>query len=326
MRRLDSFDLEVEHWFKHFRENGFPFPNQLTLDKKVKLYQKLVEASQSKFLENNTIYGTKEGISLAWSYFPHRYSIKSQNFKSPVEAFNDDLLLKLAIEKSRKLKKRITPASVRDMFSVVSGTRSVSNFRPISASVLYKYFNAASIWDMSSGFGGRLLGAMSLNIDKYTGTDPSTKTYDGLCNIQKELNCLSKTNIFLYKLGSEDYFPVLNSFDLCFTSPPYFNCEHYSEENTQSYIKYPTKEDWLNGFLKKTIENCFIGLEEKGILALNIAPVSSYKNICDDVINISLKIGFIFKEELKLALCNTLGSGSGKLKYEPVLVFRKFSK
>jgi hypothetical protein len=36
----------------------------------------------------------------------------------------------------------------------------------------------------------------------------------------------------------------------------YFNLEHYSNEPTQSYIKFPSKEAWLNGFLGATLSNC----------------------------------------------------------------------
>ena len=38
--------------------------------------------------------------------------------------------------------------------------------------------------------------------------------------------------------GSEN-FVEKNNFDLCFTSPPYFDLERYSGEATQSYLKYP---------------------------------------------------------------------------------------
>lgn len=41
---------------------------------------------------------------------------------------------------------------------------------------------------MSSGFGGRLLGALACDrVDKYVGTDPSTYAMDGLREMANEL-------------------------------------------------------------------------------------------------------------------------------------------
>ena len=42
---------------------------------------------------------------------------------------------------------------------------------------------------MSCGWGGRLLGALSSsNVKKYIGTEPSTETFKGLKQIQKDFN------------------------------------------------------------------------------------------------------------------------------------------
>ena len=42
------------------------------------------------------------------------------------------------------------------------------------------------------------------------------------------------------------------SFDFCFTSPPYFNAEEYSNEEVQSYKKYSTYGEWFDNFLIKS--------------------------------------------------------------------------
>ena len=70
-------------------------------------------------------------------------------------------------------------------------------------------------------------------------------------------------NIELHKLGSEDFPPDRNEFDLCFSSPPYYDPEKYSNESTQSYITFPNKEAWLRGFLGTTLDNCWCGLKPR---------------------------------------------------------------
>ena len=41
-------------------------------------------------------------------------------------------------------------------------------------------------------------------------------------------------------------------------------------EKTQSFIKYPTQSKWVNGFLKKTIQNCYNGLKNNCYMLINI--------------------------------------------------------
>ena len=71
---------------------------------------------------------------------------------------------------------------------------------------------------------------------------------------------------------------------MCFTSPPYFDTEKYSEEPTQSYIKFPKENDWISGFLIKTIKNCHYGLKNEGYLALNIAK--TFEGLSSDFVSV----------------------------------------
>jgi DNA modification methylase len=127
-------------------------------------------------------------------------------------------------------------------------------------------------------------------------------------------------SVELHKLGSEVYEPKRESLDLCFTSPPYFDTEKYSDEPTQSYIKYPTKEEWINGFLQKTIENCYRGLKGNKYMLINIANTPKYKFIEEETIRISKELGFKKEKTIELTLSSVMGAG---YKYEPIFVFKK---
>ena len=87
-----------------------------------------------------------------------------------------------------------------------------------------------------------------------------------------------KKDVTIYKLGSEDYKPKKESLDLCFTSPPYFNTEKYSDEDTQSYIRYQDIDSWNKNFLHKALGKMIPTLKEGGILAINIADVYNPKS------------------------------------------------
>ena len=60
------------------------------------------------------------------------------------------------------------------------------------------------MWDMSSGYGGRLLGAIVAGVN-YVGTDPCTETYEGLQRLAEDYG--EGTEIELHKIGSEDFIP-----------------------------------------------------------------------------------------------------------------------
>ena len=173
---------------------------------------------------------------------------------------------------------------------------------------------------MSCGWGGRLIGFLSSkNTKHYIGTEPSTKTYEGLLKIKKDFHYLGK-KIDIYKRGSEEFRPEAETLDLCFTSPPYFDTEKYSDEPTQSYKKFSTPNEWVRGFLKKTIENCYYGLKKNGYMLINIANTPKYKFIEKETVRISNDIGFTQEPTVDLILSSVAGKG---IKTEPIFVFKK---
>ena len=223
-----------------------------------------------------------------------------------------------------------TPSGLRKVLKVMTGSQAVSNFRPTAADAIYKRFlpNGGLTWDMSGGYGGRLLGAIKSQIH-YIATEPAKETFDGLNQIVNDWGYQS--NLFkasqrleIIQSGSEDYVPEKESLDLCFTSPPYFDTEKYSDEDTQSYIKFPSKVEWLEGFLRKTIQNCFYGLKPKHYLIINIANVSSFSNLEEECKRIVEEEGFWYVNNFNLTLSKMPGKNvkAGK-KYEPIFVFRK---
>ena len=94
-------------------------------------------------------------------------------------------------------------------------------------------------------------------------------------------------------------------------------------ESTQSFVKFPTENKWINGFLKKTIQNCYNGLKENKYMLINIANTPKYDFIETETIRIAKELGFVQEDTLQLTLSSVMGAG---YKYEPIFVFRKESK
>jgi len=332
-------ELDIEEGiaviFKYYREQGFPHYT-IRDDEKYEHMKKLKKFDVNTILDGDKIVQTMHCLRLAWTYFPHFWEVRCGSAKmSPMEIFLDDDKLKSTIRKTWNFelkhykgeegreKNKFHENRFRQSLKIYSGTQAVSNFRPTAAKLIYEKFGGDTIWDMSCGWGGRLLGFLSAkNTKHYIGTEPSTKTYDGLLKMKKDFSYLGK-QVDIYKLGSEEYTPKKESLDLCFTSPPYFDTEKYSLESTQSFVKFPTENKWINGFLKKTIENCYIGLKENRYMLINIADTPKHKFIEKETIRIAKELGFVQEDTLQLTLSSVMGAG---YKYEPIFAFRKESK
>jgi hypothetical protein len=118
-----------------------------------------------------------------------------------------------------------------------------------------------------------------------------------------------------------------NSVDLLFSSPPYFDTERYSTEDSQSWKKYRTVEDWLNRFLFRSLENAFPTLKRNAWIALNVAD-SGDRKICDSLCSFMNAKGFEIVPAWKYLLCSRPGCkskavGCGKIA-EPIWLFRRF--
>ena len=327
---ISDIDIEegVEIIFKYYRERGFPHYT-VREDEKYTHMKKLRKFDIDTIFIDNQIIQTMHWLRLAWHYFPHWVEVQCGSSKlPPMGYFNDDTMLKGIIRKTwiwqlNYGRNRFTENRFRQCLKLYQGSQGVSNFRPTAAKVIYEKFGGETIWDMSCGWGGRLLGFLaSSNTKHYIGTEPSSKTYDGLLEMKKDFSYLGK-QVDIYKLGSEVYVPEKESLDLCFTSPPYFDTEKYSEELTQSYKKFPSEDKWVDGFLRKTIDNCCYGLKKNGYMLINIANTPKYKFIEEQTVNISKELGFIQEDTIQLTLSSVMGAG---YKYEPIFVFRKESE
>jgi len=147
-------------------------------------------------------------------------------------------------------------------------------FQPLIVSGLFRILNNAGFatrrfLDMSAGRGSRLMAAI-LNCDEYLGFDPDS--------------CLHRNYAAQIKFAGGDprKFRVIHSgfelakleagyWDIMFSSPPYFDLEQYSEEKTQSTIKFKNLESWSENFVFPSVKKIFEALKSGGIMAVNIS-------------------------------------------------------
>ena len=248
-----------------------------------------------------------------------------------IEDMSDERLYAIRIYKKGN---RVFPAGFKSFR--IGYIQPAVNFPPMTAKYLYERFTddiksqeTIKIYDPSSGWGGRILGAMCCRDDRnilYIGTDPNPDNFyaDGGSKYSAVADFyntetyrgnpfFSSTNRYeIYQLGSEEIHKDENfqkhrgSVDLVFTSPPYFNREAYSEDEKQSYKKFGSSyESWRDGFLYPTLKNCVDWLRPERYLLWNVADIKvkdGYLPLEEDSRKILEQNGMVYKYTLKMAM------------------------
>lgn len=267
--------------------------------------------------------------------------------KSPMEALDNDEDMKFILEYIESKPKFYTGNEIANVKSFFRNAgrlaQKVANFDPKNARDIYtRYFDnidkPINCLDTSMGFGSRM-SSVILTGNNYCGFDPNPKLFDKLCEYREWLkgNNLLKNSqrCGLYKCGSEIHRAELdNTFDVAFTSPPYFNLEKYANDNSASTTHYDNYELWLNEFAKPTIDNTYKYLKVGGYAMINIKNLTRGKKepLFDDWFRIfSEHDGFelveVFEIKHQSKKNYTMNCNYSVDKYkgfkEPVMVFRK---
>lgn len=184
-----------------------------------------------------------------------------KNNESPYDFFynHTDKVASYAMEHY----KIITPHTARE--SLWKLTKECTSFRPNILMTIIQIFDSKSMLDFSAGWGDRLIGALASNI-KYFGVDPNTNLHYGY---SKMIECFATSNNYTVKDSTIEDAVIEGTFDLVFTSPPYFDYEIYVKDDKQS-SKYNKERSWFDNFLKVALTKCWKVLNQKGILAINI--------------------------------------------------------
>ena len=222
------------------------------------------------------------------------------------------------------------------------------NFPALTAKWIYEQYTShieqdepLHIYDSSSGWGGRILGAMSSRKKThYIGTDPNpdnfipelgisryeyvAKFYNDRCvddfseSFAKFFDVTKQGNTYeLFQDGSEliQHNPAFQKYkgklDLSFTSPPYFNREQYSQDEKQSFKAYGEYEDWRDNFLRPTLTTIYEYTKNDRYILWNIADIKigkdTYYTLEQDSIDILKELGCEYKGKLKMLMTRMVG-------------------
>jgi hypothetical protein len=311
----------VDDAFAFYREKGFPYKNVAVHVAKQSL-NKLAATQGAALLTSRLCY------DVADSYHPHRFHGHADGKRSPVDSFGRDKSLRRALELQLEQHGDI-PSGWFGTLALVLSTQACANFRPGFAAMLYRRYakEGCTVLDTSTGYGGRMLGFMAaFKRGHYIGIDPSTQTHE--CNVRMAADLGFADRVTLINKPAEDVGSIGRKVDFCFTSPPYFGKEHYTDEPTQSRLRYGDIDAWVRGFLVPTLTLQHDSLKRGGYALVNIADVTIRNKrypLAELTKQAATEVGFTIEEDLAFPLNHRMGSNQtdDADAVEPVLVFRR---
>ena len=328
-----SRDEIIERSFEYFRQLGFPY-------RTMPLHLQLQEMNKLAALSQDAALRTTLGYAIADAYHHERFEVEIEGKRRAIDVFKDDKSLRHALELQLDGSGRI-PAGHFGALDVVHGVQVAANFRPGFAMHLYRRFcdAGAYVLDPCTGYGGRLIGWLAALLGgTYTGVDPNTQThlnndrmYHALVSPEHEVQAdVTLINKPFEDLVNDENFgeEFSNVYDFAFTSPPYFSKEHYNNGSTQSWVRYPTIEQWVEGFLQKLLDGCYIALKPGKVCAINISDVTiptggqTYE-LQRYTVECAARAGFVHRETMRFDFGRRLGGGEQSIATEPVFIFVK---
>ena len=158
-------------------------------------------------------------------------------------------------------------------FGAIDGVKYVNEFPPKVARDLcleYGVTKGSRVLDPCAGWGGRMIGVSTV-CDTYVGFEPATRTYHGLLSLFDFLSGMNPSFVADVRcLPFEDSVLDGGTFDFALTSPPYYDTEFYSDEETNSLNRYTSFSDWCDNFYVPMIRKTMDALKDGHFFVLNI--------------------------------------------------------
>ena len=211
--------------------------------------------------------------------------------------------------------------------------KQTSTFDPVLAEIMYRWF-CVPHGKILDPFGGEQTKGLVAGVlgYRYTGIEIRQEQVDVNNGVTSGFEDVT------YACGDAHDLDkcVTGKYDMCFTSPPYFDLEVYS--NKKNDLSANSYRYFMNG-METVFEKCYKYLNDDTFLVLKIGEIrdkktGEYRGFVPDMINAMVRIGFKYYNEI--ILVNSVGSAgmraAGNMKsrkvvklHQNILVFYKGS-
>lgn len=268
-----------------------------------KFFEKKIDVNEEyNHLKNDTIspdkitaQKTSKSNTIIRKYMPHICEVEDHNGSNIIKLWKKENITKAF--KSLDKPNRTVNSNLSEFKRAIK-FNPVTLYSPIMTKSIVKELDCKSVFDPCIGWGGRMIGTTCLGEDyHYTGCEPFTKTFGGLEDMVKDLNI--ENQVSLYNRGVETLLEELDDkkYDMCLTSPPYFDLEVYSHEDTQSIKNYKTYDEWIKHFIKPIIEYVCSHVEKYSCWSVKNIKTDKKYGLLDDVIRIHAENGWVLKRQ-----------------------------
>lgn len=323
----------VERAFRFWRNHGFPFYRLSSPQLRQDMLTLLKKDVHSVF-DGRDLRTSNAGLRLANSFQPQMWSTRVNRYLSPMDVFKNDTLLRKAIRRSLSIwpeRFGANASSMRRMLKTYPGAASVSNYRPMIAKAIISMYcpEAGTVIDFAAGYGGRLLGAIAAHRN-YVGIEPNRAQVKGFIKMSEKISAqgFELPRLKFLHGAAETEMPrfMRSSAEMVFSSPPFFDWEHYSRSSSQSFKRYPRYDLWLEKFLRSVIEQSYQILKRNGHLALNVTNGNRLPTP-EDVSRVAREAGFTSRPTIHQMVFPKVPylhpRDLGPVKRELVMIFRR---
>lgn len=250
---------------------------------------------------SNSINSTNRvGMKLCEHFFPNFFDIENARGQSFAKLWQADNLEKI-LRWNRKSHSTPYMSEIRRGIYFCCGLTKNTMYRPQMMKLACIKYQPEVVLDPCAGWGGRMLGAVAAGA-RYIAFEPNTTTYANLQNLANYLGIQNQVTLICddaRNMGSYN----LPTVDMVLTSPPYFDLEVYTHEDTQSLNNTDSYQDWVTKFLEPVIELGLRQLKPGGVSCWNVGKVRN-QDMNDDVKKIHVQNSF--------KVVNTLSVNSSK--------------
>ena len=264
------------------------------------------------------------GMKVLRKHMRHFHAVRNYKGHS-VESLWTQPCLEKALRFNRAQHSTPYASEIIRSLSFANGLGKVTMYRPLMAKKVVSYLankdklKEVRVLDVCAGWGGRMIGAMSVGYTTlpglkvhYTGIDPCAKTYEALRAIRDELGLTNVTLIHKPAEVALQQEQELGTYDIALTSPPYYNLELYSDEPSQS-VRTATivagYQAWLDTFLKPVIQGVIrLGVKYSCWSVKNFKTDKKY-DLLDDVIKIHGEHGWRLLDDAVFTMANSRRPG-----------------
>ncbi len=263
------------------------------------------------FVEYADLYnGERTCKMLSLLFNPHRLDTKTKGHPESVYgAVKKESFAKNIARTTLFLKKREKDNFLYRALEVGSGGVALANEFPphIARDLALKHnLNSSSkVLDPCAGWGGRLIGFSTI-VNNYECFEPAAKTAEGLVKLTDFIKLFRpEFNAIIHCLPFEESILQEGSYDFALTSPPYYDTEEYSDEETNSLNRYKTFELWTEEFYLPLIRKTMTALKSGSYFILNIG---NRKYPLNDILKNN------FKQEFEIKKLTDMLSGHGGIR------------